>query len=59
MGGMGRQFDGGYTEYTCVPATQVQLIETKLDWATLDAIPEINSHGGRYSKRAFSSSCGD
>src|SRR5262245_62103086 len=45
MGGMGRQFDGGYTEYTCVPATQVQLIETKLDWATLDAIPEINSHG--------------
>ena len=24
MGGMGRQFDGGYAEYTCVPATQVQ-----------------------------------
>ena len=21
MGGMGRQFDGGYAEYTCVPAT--------------------------------------
>lgn len=24
MGGMGRQFDGGYAEYTCVPAGQVQ-----------------------------------
>jgi NADPH:quinone reductase-like Zn-dependent oxidoreductase len=41
MGGMGRQFDGGYAEYTCVPATQVQLIATKLDWATLGAIPEM------------------
>jgi threonine dehydrogenase-like Zn-dependent dehydrogenase len=28
MGGMGRQFDGGYAEYTCVPAKQVQLIKT-------------------------------
>ena len=25
MGGMGRQFDGGYAEYTCVPVTQVQV----------------------------------
>jgi NADPH:quinone reductase-like Zn-dependent oxidoreductase len=24
MGGMGRQYDGGYAEYTVVPATQVQ-----------------------------------
>ena len=24
MGGLGRQFDGGYAEYTCVPAKQVQ-----------------------------------
>ena len=23
MGGMGRTFDGGYAEYTCVPARQV------------------------------------
>src|SRR3954471_5147178 len=23
MGGMGRSFDGGYAEYTCVPAAQV------------------------------------
>ena len=30
MGGMGRVFDGGYGEYTCVPAAQVQVIKTKL-----------------------------
>ena len=41
MGGMGRQFDGGYAEYTCVPATQMQLIETTLPWETLGAIPEM------------------
>jgi NADPH:quinone reductase-like Zn-dependent oxidoreductase len=41
MGGMGRQFDGGYAEFTCVPATQVQVIDTKLDWPTLGAIPEM------------------
>jgi NADPH:quinone reductase-like Zn-dependent oxidoreductase len=42
MGGMGRQFDGGYAEYTCVPAAQVQAIETnRLDWVTLGAIPEM------------------
>ena len=41
MGGMGRQFDGGYAEYTCVPATQVQLIKTALTWETLGAIPEM------------------
>jgi NADPH:quinone reductase-like Zn-dependent oxidoreductase len=41
MGGMGRQFDGGYAEYTCVPVTQVQTVATKLDWATLGAIPEM------------------
>lgn len=41
MGGMGRQFDGGYAEYTCVPATQVQAIQTELPWKTLGAIPEM------------------
>ena len=34
MGGLGRQFDGGYAEYTCVPATQVQVIKTELNTAT-------------------------
>lgn len=41
MGGMGRQFDGGYAEYTCVPAKQVQLLKTTLPWETLGAIPEM------------------
>src|SRR6202051_4571116 len=41
MGGMGRQFNGSYAEYTCVPATQVQLIKTQLPWETLGAIPEM------------------
>jgi NADPH:quinone reductase-like Zn-dependent oxidoreductase len=41
MGGMGRQFDGGYAEFTCVPATQVQVVKTGLPWETLGAIPEM------------------
>jgi len=41
MGGMGRQFDGGYAEYTCVPATQVQVVKTELPWERLGAIPEM------------------
>jgi len=41
MGGLGREFDGGYAEYTCVPSGQVQLIRTSLDWTTLGAMPEM------------------
>ena len=41
MGGMGRQFDGGYAEFTCVPAKQVQVLHTELPWETLGAIPEM------------------
>jgi len=41
MGGMGRQFDGGYAEYTCVPASQVQTIKTDLPWDMLGALPEM------------------
>ena len=41
MGGMGRQFDGGYAEYTCVPAKQVKVINAELPWETLGAIPEM------------------
>jgi NADPH:quinone reductase-like Zn-dependent oxidoreductase len=41
MGGMGRQFDGSYAEYTCVPATQVQKISSSLPWDILGAIPEM------------------
>ena len=47
MGGMGRTFDGGYAEYTCVPARQVVPFTSSLDWATLGAVPEMlqTSHG--------------
>ena len=41
MGGLGRQFDGGYAEYTCVPVSQAQVIETRLPWGTLGALPEM------------------
>lgn len=42
MGGMGRQFDGGYAEYTCVPAAQVQVMEAEgLSWKILGALPEM------------------
>jgi NADPH:quinone reductase-like Zn-dependent oxidoreductase len=41
MGGMGRQFDGGYAEYTCVPAAQVQAIRPVLPWDILGGVPEM------------------
>jgi len=41
MGGMGRQFDGSYAEYTCVPVTQVQTVAPRLAWNVLGAIPEM------------------
>jgi NADPH:quinone reductase-like Zn-dependent oxidoreductase len=41
MGGMGRQFDGSYAEYACVPVTQVQAVKTSLAWDVLGAIPEM------------------
>ena len=41
MGGLGRQFDGGYAEYACIPARQVQAIKSSLPWETLGAAPEM------------------
>jgi len=41
MGGMGRQFDGSYAEYTCVPTRQVQAIRSELPWETIGAVPEM------------------
>ena len=41
MGGMGRQFDGSYAEFTCVPAKQVQAVKTQLPWETFGAVPEM------------------
>lgn len=40
MGGMGRSFDGGYAEFTCVPAAQVIPFESSLGWDVLGAVPE-------------------
>ncbi len=41
MGGMGRAFDGSYSEYTLVPANQVQKIDTSLSWVQFGALPEM------------------
>jgi NADPH:quinone reductase len=41
MGGMGRSIDGGYAEYTLVPAASVIPVDTDLDWARLGALPEV------------------
>lgn len=40
MGGMGRDFDGGYAEHALLPAGQVMAVETRLPWQELAAIPE-------------------
>src|SRR3954447_17254451 len=47
MGGMGRTFDGGYAEFTSVPASQVIPFRSDLGWDTLGAIPEMlqTAHG--------------
>jgi NADPH:quinone reductase-like Zn-dependent oxidoreductase len=41
MGGMGRQFDGGYAELTCVPVRQVIPFTSTLPWSVLGAVPEM------------------
>jgi NADPH:quinone reductase-like Zn-dependent oxidoreductase len=40
MGGMGRQFDGGYAEYTVVPRDQVVPFTSDLPWHVIGAVPE-------------------
>jgi len=40
MGGMGRAFDGGYTEYALLPTERLMPLETHLDWEVLGALPE-------------------
>ena len=40
-GGMGRAYDGGYAEFTSVPAANVHAVETDLDWPQLAAAPEV------------------
>lgn len=47
MGGMGRTYDGGYAEFTCVPASQVLAFSSDLPWEVLGAVPEMlqTAHG--------------
>jgi NADPH:quinone reductase len=40
MGGMGRTFDGGYAEYTLVPATSVVPFRSDLPWEVLGGVGE-------------------
>lgn len=41
MGGLGRDFDGSYAEYTLIPSKQVYPIDLEMDWADFAAIPEM------------------
>jgi NADPH:quinone reductase-like Zn-dependent oxidoreductase len=41
MGGMGREFDGGYAEYVSVPAGIVLPFTSSLGWDVLGAVPEM------------------
>lgn len=51
MGGMGRQFDGSYAEYTSVPSSSVFPVETELPWEVLGALPEMlqTCHGSLHT----------
>jgi NADPH:quinone reductase-like Zn-dependent oxidoreductase len=40
MGGMGRDYDGGYAQYTLVPMSQAIPVESSLAWPRLGTIPE-------------------
>lgn len=41
MGGLGREVDGGYAEYTLIKAGYARPIETKVPWNILGALPEM------------------
>lgn len=41
MGGMGREFDGGYAEFVAVPASQVIPFHSDLPWEVVGAVPEM------------------
>jgi NADPH2:quinone reductase len=41
MGGMGREFDGGYAEYVSVPAGIVLPFSSSLGWDVLGGVPEM------------------
>ncbi len=41
MGGMGRDFDGSYAEYTVLPKHLIRPFQSTLPWEVLGAIPEM------------------
>lgn len=41
MGGMGRDFDGSYAEFTVVPKSMLHPFQSTLPWEVLGAIPEM------------------
>jgi NADPH:quinone reductase-like Zn-dependent oxidoreductase len=41
MGDMGRTYDGGYAEYTCVPVAQAIPFTSELGWDVIGAVPEM------------------
>jgi NADPH:quinone reductase len=41
MGGMGRSFDAGYAEFTCVPVAQATPFDSELPWTSLGAVPDM------------------
>lgn len=41
MGGMGRDFDGSYAEYTLLPRELLYPFESQLSWEILGAMPEM------------------
>ncbi|WP_279716890.1 alcohol dehydrogenase catalytic domain-containing protein [Chelonobacter oris] len=51
MGGLGREFNGSYAEYTCVPAAQVYPVPDGIDWISLAAMPELyyTAYGSLFS----------
>ncbi|MVM35054.1 zinc-binding dehydrogenase [Spirosoma sp. HMF4905] len=50
MGGMGRDFDGSYAEYTVLPKHLLRPFQSSLPWETLGAIPEMfqTAYGSLY-----------
>jgi NADPH:quinone reductase-like Zn-dependent oxidoreductase len=41
MGGMGRDYDGSYAQYTVLPVAILIAFESTLSWGTLGALPEM------------------
>jgi NADPH:quinone reductase-like Zn-dependent oxidoreductase len=55
MGGMGRQYDGGYAEYVVLPNERLMRVDTNLDWSDFAALPEayLTAHGSLTALGSF------